>query len=324
MAANLANLVVPSVFASHVAAQRDKLNSFVKSGAAVVSPQLSTLLAGGAKSFNLPYWKAISGTGIVPSTDYETKAAVQKVSGGTMTAVRLLRAISPIAVTDLEGLLVGEDPVAAAEAQIAEAHNEIRQTSLLGMLGAVTAVDSADGGVAADLLYNDAGTSLNGTMLAKGIQSVWGDQVKGLAGMTLVMNSLEFLDLQSNQITGAANLAFPNAVDVGFGTFMGATIVVDDTVADNTVYVIRRGGLAFGSAALASPFAIVRDEFAGTAAGADIVFSRDLFGYHVAGSSYTGAIAADVATDAEISNVANWTLAKDKKFCGVMKVTHAA
>jgi hypothetical protein len=39
--------------------------------------------------------------------------------------------------------------------------------------------------------------------------------------------------------------------------------------------------------------------------------------------SYTGAIAADVATDTEIGTVGNWSFVKDKKLVGVMRITHA-
>lgn len=323
MAANLSNLIVPQVFGGYVAAERDKMNAFVKSGAAVVSPQMNALLAGGANKFTLPFWKNISATGIVPSTDYEAMATVQKMSAGSQNAVRLFRAIEPVAVTALEGMLVGSDPVQEAVRQLAEAHNQIRQTSLIAMINAVTAVDSADAGVAADLTYTSAATSLSGDVLATAVATVWGDAVRGLAGLTLVMNSLEFLDLQK-LVNAASGIAFPNAIDVGFGTFMGATVVVDDTVANDTVYVIKRGGLAFGTASLAVPFEMERKPGAGNGGGAELIYSRDLFGYHVAGTSYTGAIAGDVATDAEVGLLGNWSLVKSAKLCGVMKITHAA
>jgi len=322
MASNLANLFVPSVTAGYIQAELTINNAFVKSGAAIVSPQLSANLAGGAKQFNLPFWKPSATTGIVPSTDYETKAGVQKMSSGSQIAVRMVRAITPKAIADLEGMLIGEDPVQEAVRQLAEEHNAIRQTSLMSLLNGITAVDSADAGTAADLLYTDAGTAFSGTMLTKGIQSVWGDSIRGPRGLTLVMNSLEFLDLQVAQ-AGTSGIAFPDSIDVGFGTFMGATVVVDDTIADNTVLVIRKGGLAYGTAALASAFAVQRDEFAGNGGGADVIFSRDLFGYHVAGTSYTGATAGDVVTDTELATVGNWSLVKDKKLVGVMKITHA-
>ena len=270
MASNLGNLIVPQTFARYVAAERDKLNAFVKSGAAVALPALSTMLAGGAKSFTLPFWKNLSATGLVPTTDYAVNASAQTMSAGSQIALRVQRAITPIAVTDLEGSLISEDPIAEAARQVAEIHNEIRQSILIAQLTAVTNVDGADAGTVGDLNYVDAGTALSGTMLTKAIANMWGDAVRGLAGLTLVMNSLEFLDLQS-AVVGATGIAFPNAVDVGFGTFMGATVVVDDTVAADTVFIIKRGGLAFGQASVATPVETERKPGAGNAAGADIL-----------------------------------------------------
>lgn len=322
MAANLSNLFVPGVTEKYIQAEMTASNAFVKSGAAVVSGQLSTLLSGGAKSFTLPFWNPGSTTGIVPSTDYDTKASVQKMSAGSQIAVRMVRAITPKAMTDLEGLLIAEDPAAEAIRSLAEEHAGFRQTALINVLSSVTALDSADVGTDADLAYADVATSFSGVVLTKGIQSVWGDAVRGPRGMTLVMNSLEFLDLQVTQ-TAATGIQFPDSIDVGFGTYMGATIVIDDAVPNDTVYVIRKGGLAYGSASLVNAFAIQRDEFAGNGAGADVIFSRDLFSYHVAGTSYTGTIAGDVVTDTELGTSAKWSLAKNKKLIGVMKITHA-
>jgi hypothetical protein len=323
MATNLTNLIVPQVFGRYIAAERDKINSFVKSGAAQLSPQLSAMLAGGAKSFTLPFWKQLSGVGIVPSTDYEVTAGVQKVSAGSQIALRMVRAVTPVAVTDIEGILIGEDPVAEAVRQFAEMHNEIRQTSLMAMLASLTSLDSADVGLTADLTYTSAGTELNGNMIAETLQAVWGDNQKGPMGMTIVTNSLEYLSLQKDQFTSGKAVAFANAIDVGFGTFLGATIIVDDTVPAKSAYIIKRGGLAFGSDSLPTPFEMDRVAGAGNGGGADVLHSRDLFSYHVAGTSYTGAVAGDVVTDAELGLAANWTLVKDKKFCGVAKLVHA-
>lgn len=322
MAANLSNLIVPSVFGGYVQAEFDKMNAFVRSGAAVTTPALSALMAGGANTFNIPFWKQISASTLVPSTDYETAAAVQKMSAGVMKGTRVQRALTPIAVTDLEATLIGDDPVAEAVRQIAQAHDTSRNSILVGILGAVTAVDSADAGTEADLTFTDAGTSLSGAMLAEAVATKWGDGYRGLAGLTLVMNALEFLDLQKLNIA-ATGIAFPNAVDVGFGTFMGATIIVDDAVANNTVYIIKRGGLAYAPASVAVPFEMERKPGAGNGGGADVVYSRVAYCYHVAGSSFTGTPAGELATDAELANVANWSLVYDKKLCGVLKVSHS-
>lgn len=317
MASNLGNLIVPSVFGRYVGSERDKLNAFVKSGAAVATPALSGLLAGGANVFNLPFWGNISATAVVPSTDYAVEATPQKMAASSQKALRMLRAITPVAITDLEGMLIGDDPVVEAARQVAETQNEIRQSILISMLDAVTAADTA-------ALTFDAGvaTALTGAMIVEAVATKFGDQARGLAGLTLVMNSMEYFDLQSSNLTSGVNVVLPNAIDVGFGTFLGATLVIDDTVAANTVYVIKRGGLAFGQASVATPVEIERKANAGNAGGADFLYARDLFTYHVAGTSYSGSVAGDLASDAEIALAGNWDLVKAAKLCGAFKLIH--
>ena len=169
MATNLGNLIVPSVFGGYVQAEFDKMNAFVKSGAATTTPALSALMAGGANTFNIPYWKQISATGLVPSTDYEASAAVQKMSAGVMKGTRIARSLSPIAVTDLEATLIGADPVAEAVRQIAQAHDTLRTNIVVGMLAGVTNVDGADAGSVGDLNFVDAGSALTGNMLVEAV-----------------------------------------------------------------------------------------------------------------------------------------------------------
>lgn len=322
MPANLGNLIVPTVFGGYIQAEFDKMNAFVRSGAAVTTPALTALLAGGANVFNIPFWRQISATTLVPSTDYENSAGVQKMSAGAMKGVRIARSLTPIAVTDLEATLIGADPVAEAARQLAQAHDTARNSILVSILNAVTAVDSADVGTTADLTFTSGATSLNGSDLAEAVATIWGDGYRGLAGLTLVMNSMEYLDLQKLQIA-ATGIAFPNTVDVGFGTFMGATIIVDDAVANNQVYIIKRGGLAYAPAAVQVPFEMERKPAAGNGGGADVLYSRVAYCYHVAGSSFTGTPAGELASDAELGNVANWGLAYDKKLAGVIKLAHA-
>lgn len=320
MSANISNLFVPSVVAPYIAAELSALNSVVRSGAAVVSSQMNTMLAGGASTFTIPFWKEISASALVPTSDWETKAGVQKVSAGSQVGVRVLRALTPIALTEVEGLMTGADPVGAVAAQLANAHNTIRQSVLLAMLGAVTGVDSGDAGTAADLAYDGTAGVFSASSLIKGVQAVWGDR-GSVRGNTLLMTSLTYSTLQLDELN--SSVGSRAGIDVGFGTFLGNTVIVDDTVPTGKTYVIRPGGLGFGTASLAVPFEIQRDASAGNGGGGEALFSRDLFSYHVAGTSFTGSFTGEHATDAEIATASKWSLVKDKKFCGVAVIAHA-
>lgn len=323
MAKNLANLIVPSVASRYITATLEATNKVVLSGAAVNLPALSGFLAGGAAQFNLPYWKTLSATGLTPSTDVDVAATAQRMAAGNQTALRVVRSITPVVVSDLEAMLIGEDPVAEAATQIANIHNRIRQKTLLDVLAAVTAVDSADAGADADLLYaGTPATSFSPVLLASAIATIWGDQ-GSVAGNTLFMNSLTMLGLQLGEL--AAGLVLPSEANLGVGSFAGNRVIVDDAVPAKTVYVVRPGGLAFGTAALANPFAVTRKEEAGNGGGADFIYSRDLYTYHVAGTSFSGAftVGAELATDGDIADSAKWTLVQDRKFCGAIRITYA-
>lgn len=317
MSTNLSNLIVPSVFAKYVGAQRTLKNAIVTSGAAIRQPQLSAFLAGGASKFSLPYWGALSATATLPSTNYESNVGVQKMSANKQEAVRMVRNITPVAITALEAMLIGEDPVSEAANEIARIQTEIRQASLLNVLAGVTGADTA-------ALTYDAGTetTLTADILLSAVANKWGDSQRGLGGLTLVMNSTEYLDLQRAQLTGGTNVSFANAINVGFGVFLGASIVVDDATPANTVYVVRRGGIAFGEAAVAVPFEIERKASAGDGGGADVLHARDLYTYHVLGTSFAGTPAGEVVTEAELATVGNWDIKQAVKNCGVIAVIH--
>lgn len=322
MAKNLENLIVPSVFAGYISAELQKANRVVASGAAVNSPQLSALLAGSTAEFNLPYWKSISANSLVPSTDPDTLASSQRLAAGNQKALRIARSLTPVAVADLEGMLIGEDPVREAVSQFVDAHNTIRQKTIIDMLNAVTAIDSADAGTDADLTFAAGAGTFGHDMLIAGTTAIFGDNAR-IAGTTLFLNSVEYASIQKDVFT-AGGIVNKAAIDVGFGTYLGATLIVDDDVPTGTIYVVRPGGLAYGSASVPVPFEMERNASGGNGGGVTLLHSRDLYSYHVAGTSFTGAFTAgsELATDADIAATAKWSLVRPAKYCGAMKITH--
>lgn len=316
MAANLSNLVVPTVMGDYIAATLSENVNVITSGAARRSEYLSNALRGGANIFTVPFWNPISGDQTVPSSDPEVKAPYQRMSAGKQKAVRIFRANKPVAITDVEAQLTATSPIAEAARQMVQRLQLKRQDVLASIINGVVGVDGADAGTAGDLIY-EAGSKGIVDAIVDGIAEVWGDS-GSVQGSTLILGSKAYAELQKVQLSGGG-ISDMSGVNVGFGTFLGATLIRNDRI--NGLAVIRPDGLAYGDAAgTYVAYETERDMRGGNGGGVTMVTLRDLYTFHIAGTSFIGEPAGELATDAELASSANWALVTEPKFAGVMKI----
>ena len=75
--------------------------------------------------------------------------------------------------------------------------------------------------------------------------------------------------------------------------------------------------MKFGMTADAKPFEVFAQPLQGNGAGGEVAAARDIFGYHVVGTSFTGSIVGDIPTDAELATMAKWGLTFPSKAVGI-------
>ena len=320
----IADVIVPEVFTPYVEEQSNKADRLVRSQAVVVSDAISGMLSGGGATFNVPSFNPITN----PDDDYAVSnddptsiATPAKLTARTQVAVRLEMNKS-WASADLAAALAGTDPMAAAAMKLGEYQASRRQRVLVkqltgmfaatNMSGAVNDVSIATGTIAAANLIS-ADNVIDTT-------SAWGDYASNNTGKVLVIHSDVHRRLQKQNLI---DFTPTNVQDIGFGTYLGMILLVDDgCVKDTTVtdypvytsYIISQGGIGFGYSRPKAPVAIQREELQGNGAGVEYLILRDCFSYHVSGMKWLGAsVAGAIPTLAELATAANWTRVFDQK-----------
>lgn len=325
----IADVIVPTLFAGYVLEQSVQQNKLISSGLVSPNPAMSAWLAGGGIVESFPSFlnTDVSSTAALVPTDDTTAATPEKVTANKQVAIRLKRN-KVWQASSLAGQLAGADPMAAAAAFAGGAMNKVRQTSLLAMLaGTVNETRAAN-------LVNTIAVEIVGSVTASTQFSAgalidtltgWGDNATNAGG--LVIHSDTYRAMQK------ANLIvyLPTAAqDIGFGTYLGFTLIVDDTAPKRagttsglvyTSYVVRPGALGLGVASSGDAVETYREPLSGNSGGMDSLIVRDTFSYHVNGYAWAGSATA-LPTDTALALASNWSKVFSDKQVGVAALVH--
>lgn len=312
MTTRIEDMVVPALLAKYMLEQSIEKNALVNSGLIVQNPQISAGLQSGGLTFTFPSIKHIDASiiGNVSSSDAGQKAVAQKASTAKQVAVRNERNIV-LSSADLTASVAGVDPMAGFAAQLGLGLTKVRSTTLrsqlTGVLGKVTSN------------VNDTASAFNADELID-TTGAWGDMADDKMTV-LLFNSKTHRMLKKQQATAF----IPSALTpVGFQSYLGMPYLVDDKIADGSIMLIQAGAIEFGQAQHKNAVAVERDELAGNGGGVETIVARDIFSYHVVGTKFTGTPAAELPTDAELADPANWALALDSKLVGVAQYKFTA
>jgi hypothetical protein len=327
----LADVIVPSLFAGYVAEQSVVQNKLISSGFITVNPALSAFLAGEGFVQTFPSFlhTDVSDTdALVPSDDASVTAEAEKVTAHAQVVIKMKRN-KVWQAASLTAQMIGADPLQAAAAMAGTAMNKIRQGCLIKVLaGTLNETVSAAlvNTIAAEATGSvTAATSLTASTVIDTL-GAWGDNAS-TDGVALVIHSDQHRVLQKANLISYVPT---NAQDIGFGTYLGMTLVVDDTCPKRagttsgnvyTSYLIRRGGIGFGMATSPDAVELYRAPLAGNSGGIDSLIVRDTFTYHVNGYAWAGATDA-LPTNTALGTAANWTKKFATKQVGALALIH--
>ncbi len=326
----LTNVIIPEVFTSYALEPSIYKSRFFLSGAVVENPAISSLLAGGGTTFNLPFWKDTAGTsGDIPSETVAT--TINNATSGKQIARRQLRE-KAWGANDLSAVFAGEDPIGALTSRVqnywAQAFDMIAIATLKG--------------VVADNIANDASSLINDISGGSGNAAIISDSAVIDAQGKLGENGT----VSANDLNGggfAAMLVHPATYSVlrkadlidfvavsgqerPVEFYMGMRLIVDrNAYVNSTVYdsyIIKAGVLQFGqSNAGYLPTELYRDP--GTGFGIDKIFTRRVFAMHTAGTEFlAGSVAGISPTDAELALAANVNRVFETENMGIVVVRH--
>lgn len=320
----IADVIVPEVFNPYVVQRTAELSAIRRSGIAQANQELNRLASAGGKLINMPFWNDLTGADEVLSDSASLTPA--KITAGQDIAVLLMRG-KAWQTNDLATALSGDDPMGVIADLVAEYWARQEQATLVKILD----------GVFADNVANDAGDLVNDLAIEDGNNAVAANKIsadavidttqllgdaKGLF-TAMVVHSVVHTTLQKqNLITFEPT----NAQNVGFGTYLGKTLIVDDGVTvvagatsgnKYSTYMFGAGAIGVGDGSAPVPTEMDRD----TLAGNDILINRRHFLMHPRGVKFTSSsVVGSSPTNAELATAGNWDRVYDKKNIRIAKL----
>lgn len=313
----LTDLIVPTIFAQDYLKATMVRSEVFKSGIVVNDPLMAKLCAANQGSiFNVPFYKDVANTEAnVGSDDPAVAATPQNITTGQDIACKQFRNQS-WSTMDLEAAMASSDPMARIKSVVAEywarQYNFFAINTLVGVLNANVAQNSGDMvvNVATDAVGAPSAAEKMSADLILTAKQTMGDAAKALK--ILLVHSVVWTNLQKLNL-----IAFiPNdKADVGFGTYLGYSLVVDDSLPavagtnriTYTSVLAAPGVLKYGAGAPANPVEVSREALAGNGEGQEILTTRNHFAMHPAGVKWTSSsMAGKSPTWAELATAANW------------------
>jgi len=334
----LSDVIVPSVFAGYILEEDNRVNRMVQSGAVVSDAQIAAFLAGGGTTFDLPSWKATDSDSENVSDDTNTAVTAQNLSARKQIVSRVERN-AVWGSADLTAMLAGSDPLANAASRIAQFRSARREDTMLAVLeGLLNVTNGVLTATHANVIAEKATSAA--PVPANIITS--GDVIDTLASMAdeqgtnvMVVHSDVHRKLQKlNLITFEAT----NTQDIGWGSYLGFTLVVNDGVAVGSVgetkiagtvsgfwyksYLLQPGSFSLTAGSPKNPVEVERQALQGSGGGAEYLIVRDSYSPHVYGTSWTGTPAGATPTNTEYAVGTNYAKVYEDKKIGVAVLEH--
>ncbi len=320
----IADGIVPEIFAPYVQQETKEKSNLIKSGAIVESQVMSADLAGGASVLNTPSFTALDTVDENVSTDEDSgvnDATPQKTSTGLETYPKLNRN-QVWSSTDLAAQLIGADPMQSIANQLSTYWAIRMQKAFIATMQGVFA-DNAAAPVGTehtqDDMTNDL-SALNGAAFSDGVTNFGAEAFLDAAitmgdsseDLTLVMVHSTVLNTMRKK-----NLIvdIPDARgEVNIPTYQGKIVIQDDAMPRNggvfESWLFGRGAVQYGSAIPANAIETDRKPSAGNGGGLDTLHSRVIWGLAPKGCAYVGTPSqggpSNAATSNNLANADSW------------------
>lgn len=303
----LADVVVPAIFDPYVQQLTQEKSNLIRSGAVVVSPQLSADLSGAGGTFNVPSFKDLDNDAEnVASDDPSVLSAPNKIGTATEIQVRLSRNNSWSSM-DITSDLLGKDPLAVIANRVSDYWTRRLQgvfvSTVKGVFADNDAAPSGSEHTRYDLTFNASGASF--------VQGVTNFTAEAFVDATATLgDSMGAVNLMLVHSIVYARMLKNDLIDVvkdsvsgqAISYFMGRTVVVDDSMPfTNGVFetwLFGAQAIVMGMGAAKVPSEVIRVPGAGNGSGQEVMHSRVEWAIHPAGHQYTPAYTVGGPTNA--------------------------
>ncbi len=321
----LSDVIVPAVAGEYMVQQIAEKDRLITSGVIVRDALLDGFSAGGGKVFDMPHYNQLGGESSVGSDDPTQLIVPDKITTGSCSAIRHVRTKSWGSMA-LAGLLSGDNPTDRILNMVASWWMRDRQKMLVASANGVFAANVASN--SSDMVINLANDNAGAPSAAEKISAtaiLMGKQTMGDAADTLsviMMHSAVHTSLQQQELI---DFIPNNKADIGWGTYLGYTVIVDDgcpaVVGTNrityTTYLAGAGAFGYGESALENAVTTKWIDETGNGYGEERIYTRTSFILHPFGMTFNhasgGALAGVSPTNAELSTAAKWARVYDRK-----------
>lgn len=312
----ISDVIVPEVFNNYMAVNTRQTMAFHNSGVLRADGDLSAKLAGGGRTFNVPFWRDLDDTeSNTASDDPDSHSSPLKVTAGKDVALRQVRTQS-WSTMQLTSELAGADPMQRIQTRVGAYWGRQFDDIILATVRGVFADNIAnDGGDMVNDISNDAVPPITAAELFSAEAILDTAQTLGDAKRDLkliVMHSVVHSRLAKQQL-----ITFRPDVDgkVWYEHFMDYRIHVSDNVTVipgvNRVryhtYLFGADALGWAEHDVAKPVETESLPSAGDGMGAEVLYTRRQFAVHPYGIKWTDtAVSGEFPTNAELALASNW------------------
>lgn len=319
----IGDVIVPHVFQPYVIEQSTEKTAIFQSG--IVQPVPGITVPAG-DSMSMPFWNDLEG-------DLEAIQSNHTLTPGKIDAqkdlARILQFGKAWSAEDFASEMAGANAQQTIAGRVGNYWGRQMQKVVLSFLDGVFASNVANN--SGDLVYNaavsdpatetpTADNNVNGEHIIDAAQLLGDAKDKFTA---IAMHSRVHSNLQKQSLI---EFIPDDQANVGWGTYMGKSVVVDDGLApedvadgvkEYTTYLFAAGAVGYAEGSVLTPVETDRNSLGGE----DILINRRRFILHPRGFKWTeGSVAGDMPTVAELREAANHQRVYDKKNTRVVKM----
>lgn len=313
----ISDTVVPEVFSTYMEKDTTYKHAFWNAGVLRADADMAAKLAGGGKTFQVPFWRDLDDDESDPGSDDPDSFAIPgKLGTSRDVAIRQFRT-KGWSTANLTSELAGSDPMAQISKKVgrywARQFDKIAVATARGVFADNVANDGGD--MVKDISTDAVGAPAAGELISvealMDAAQTMGDAKEALKLVVMhsaVETRLSKLDLIDFRPDSEAKGAW-------FKYYAGYRVHVSDQVpviaGTNRVryhtYLFGADAFAWAEHAPAKPVAVQEREDAGDGAGIETLWTRRQFALHPYGVKWTDAsVGAEFPTNAELSLAANW------------------
>lgn len=312
----LSDAIEPTVFNNYTSVNTMQKSAFYGAGVFRNDADLANKLAGGGRTFNVPFWKDLDDSEPdAASDDPDSHAVPSKLTSGTDIARRIIWT-KGWSAAHLVAELAGSDPMKRIGDRVAAYWARRLDDAAIATLRGVFASNIINN--AGDMVEDisiDTGAALTSANLisAEAVMDAaqtMGDEKSALKMLVIhseVETRLAKDDLISFRPDSEGKLFVPY--------YLGYRVLVSDKVpaimGTNKVryhnYLIGQNALGWAESSVARPVSVEQDESAGDGMGVETLWTRKQFAVHPYGIKWTdAAVGGEFPTVSELRLAANW------------------